>query len=106
MKSNIKHITSTDRVYDFGPACTKLIFVKAADKQAALELIHQKVAYSEGRQIYSSYDCTGEWFCSGITLRDISWCKARKLYVAQQCWAMDVQISDVKSGCSMQPLAI
>jgi hypothetical protein len=88
--NNIKLITTTAQQHEFGGAYTKLIFVKAADKQAALDLIHEKVAYSEGRRIYSSYDCTGEWFAGEIRLRNIFWHKARKMYVARQRWNQDV----------------
>lgn len=75
---------------EYGPTYDLLIYVKAVDKQDALEEIYRRVSYASGRYNYAAYDCTGQWFSGAIRRHDVSWCKARKCYVAKQHWYMDV----------------
>jgi hypothetical protein len=88
--NSIELMTTTKQSYEYGHNFTKLIYVKAPDKQSALDLIYDEISYAEGRRIYSDYDCTGEYFSRAIRLSDIKWCKAKKLYVASQRWNQDV----------------
>jgi hypothetical protein len=83
-------MVETNREHELGSSYDLLIFIKAPDKESALLEIYKRVSYAQGKYNYYAYDCTGQWFAPAIRRRNMSWCKARKCYVARQRWTLDI----------------
>lgn len=69
---------------------TVYYYVKAATPSDAVDMLDFNGFEVYGRKIYSSHDCTGLPFSSGVYMKHVTWSKSLKCYVIPVRWNLDI----------------